>query len=134
MADVIIFARINGIRYTDTAAIVTASERRAGYKKQDGTIVNEELLTWRIVYKPYFKSYIAKHFSENMLVKITGTLLPYTRDRDGNITHGYTILGDTLNLAAHQTAYLREERKRIKESQSHSLGTPNLAEYNAPDF
>jgi len=125
---------IEGIRYSDTCVIVTASERKSGYKKQDGTIVKEELLSFRFIFKPYFKKYIAEHFSANMLVKIKGTMLPYAKDHEGNTIDGFTLLGQTIDIAAYQTANLRRERRMIKESQEHMEGMPDLDNYNQPDF
>lgn len=134
MADIQILGVIEGIRYTDTCVIVTASERKSGYKKQDGTIVKEELLSFRVIFKPYFKKYIAEHFSANMLVKIKGTMLPYAKDHEGNTIDGFTLLGQTIDIAAYQTANLRRERRMIKESQEHMEGMPDLDNYNQPDF
>lgn len=134
MADVLLLGRIIGVRYTENGAVVTVCETKRGYKKSDGTIVNDELLTWKVVYKAYFKSYIAKHFGENMLVKIKGILLPYEKDGEGNTIKGFTIIGETINKAAYQNANLRVEKAMMKESQEHSLGTPDLAAYEEPDF
>lgn len=132
--DILFVGQINGIRYTDTSVIVTASEKKSGYKKKDGTIVNDEIHTYKFVFKPYFKTYIANHFSERMLVKIKGFLLPYEKDINGNNVNGFTIIGQTIDMASYQSSRAMDEIKIIKESQSHDNETPNLREYQEADF
>lgn len=132
--DVNFLGHIEGVRYTDTSVIVTASERRSGYKKADGTIVPDELLTFKFIYKPYFKKYISEHFSTGMLVKIKGNMLPYAKDRQGNIIEGYSIIGETINRATYQTNSLRAEKRLVKESLDSTNDTPDLAAFNEPDF
>lgn len=132
--DILFIGHIEGIRYTETAVIVTASERRKGYKKKDGTIVDDELLTYHFIYKPYFKKYISEHFSAGMLVKIKGTMLPYAKDHQGNIIEGYSIIGETINIAAYPSNNIRVEKRMIKQSQAASSEQPDLDAYNEPDF
>lgn len=132
--DINFLGHIEGIRYTETAVVVTASERRQGYKKKDGTIVDDELLTFRFLFKPYFRKYISEHFSSGMLVKIKGVMLPYAKDHEGSIVEGYSILGQTIDRAAYQTSTIRAEKRMIKESQSMSTQAPDLDAYNQPDF
>lgn len=134
MADVILCGHIVGIRYSDTSACVSITERRQGYKKKDGTIVNDELITYTVYFKAYFRKFISEHFSSGSLVKVYGVLLPYMKDKEGNTIEGYTIIGKTIDLAPYPSSTLRMEKKRIKESQLHSTGTPNLEEYNQSDF
>lgn len=135
MADIIIVGHIEGIRYSETCVYVTVSENRLGYKRSDGVIVDDDILTWRVVYKPYFKKYIASHFDKGMLVKIKGMVLPYTRNQDGSNVEGYTIIGQTIDLSAYpRSTTIRQERKLVKDSMSHDIGTPNIDAYNEPDF
>ena len=132
--DFILYGIIEGVHHTDNAVIVTATERVQGYKKNDGTRVNDKLLTFRVIFKTYFKKYIAEHFSANMYVRITGTMLPYALDRNGNTIEGFSLLGETINLATFQSSSVRRERRMIKESQERMEGTPDLDTYNQPDF
>lgn len=132
--DILFQGHIIGIRYTDTSVIVTASERKMGYRRKDGVIVDDEILTFRFIFKPYFRKYISEHFSSGMLVKIKGTMLPYAKDHEGNIMDGYSIIGQTIDLAPYPSNNIRMERKRIKESMMASDEQPDLDEYNQPDF
>ena len=134
MADITLYGYIEGIRYKDKSVLVTLSEFRKGYKRGDGVIVDDEVTTYIVVFKEYFKRYIAEHFDAHMLVKIKGMMLPYAKDKDGNYCNGYTILGETINIASMPNRTVRRERKMFKESQEKSSGTPNVKEYEQPDF
>ena len=125
---------IDGIRFTETAVIVTASERRQGYKKSNGEIVADDVLTFRFIFKTYFRKYISEHFNKGMLVKIKGFMLPYAKDSQGNIIEGFTLLGQTIDRAAYQTTNIKREKMMQKESQEHSTGAPDLDSYNMEDF
>ena len=50
---------INTIKYLQDAVIVYLDEFHAGYKKSDGTRVEDKYLSFKTVWKPYFKKYIA---------------------------------------------------------------------------
>jgi hypothetical protein len=132
--DINFLGHIEGIRYVDNAVIVIASERKQGYKKSDGTIVPDDVLTFSFIFKSYFKGYIAKHFSRGMLVKIKGFMLPYAKDKEGNAIEGYTILGQTIDLATYQTTTTRIEKRMIRDSQQHMTEKPDVEGFNQPDF
>lgn len=134
MADVILCGHIVGIRYTETSAIVSLTERKQGYKKKDGTIVDDELLTYLVYFKAYFRNYISSHFNKGALVKIYATLLPYMKDHDGKTIDGFTLIGKTIDLAPYPSNTLRMEHKMIKDSLLHSVGTPNVDSYMQDDF
>lgn len=134
MADFSILGHLEGIRYTDSNVIVTMTERRLGYKKKDGTQVESELITWRIMYRASFRKFIADHFSKGMLVKVKGIILPYAKTHEGEFVDGYTILGQTIDIAAYPSNTMRQEKQRIKDSQLHDVGTPSFKQYNEPDF
>lgn len=132
--DINFLGHIDGIRYTDTAVIVTASERRQGYRKANGVIVPDDVLTFRFIFKPYFRKYLSEHFNKGMLVKIKGVMLPYAKDNQGNVIEGFTLLGQTIDRAAYQTTNIKAEKIMQKESQEHSTGSPDLDSYNQDDF
>lgn len=132
--DINFLGNIDGIRYTDTAVIVTASERRQGYRKKDGTIVDDELLTFRFLFKPYFKKYIAEHFNSGMLVKIKGYMLPYGKDHEGKVIDGFTVIGQTIDRAAYPNNRMRAEKRMLKESYQNETGSPDLNAYQEEDF
>ena len=125
---------IEAIRYTDTAILITVSERRLGYRKKDGSIVDDEILNYKIIFKLGMRAYISKFFDTGMLVSIKGIVLPYAKDHQGNIVEGYSIIGETMSRAAYPSKGIRNEKRAIKESQISSSGTPDLDSYNEPDF
>ena len=135
MADITLYGHIVGIRYKETCVNVTSVERKLGYKKKDGTKVKDELLTFVVTFKPYFKKYISSFFSTNMLVKVKGFLLPYIKTNENEISSdGFTIIGQTIDIAPYPSTNMVQERKLIKESQNEFTEQPNLHDYNQPDF
>ena len=132
--DILFVGYIEGIRYTETAVIVTASERKNGYRKKDGTIVDDEILTFKFIFKTYFKSYIAGHFVKGMLVKIKGIMFPYARDKNGNVIDGFSIIGQTIDIAPYPIKALHREKQIIKESMAKSDELPDIDKFTAPDF
>lgn len=132
--DVNFLGIIDGVKYTNTAVIVTASESRLGYKKKDGSVIPEELLTFRFIFKPYFKKYIAEHFGAGMLVKIKGCLLPYAKDGEGKTIDGFSIIGQTIDRASYPSSKLRMEKRMIKESYGNSAEQPDLEGFETEDF
>lgn len=132
--DINFLGHIDGIRFLESSVIVTASEVKKGYKRADGTIVDDEILTFKFLFKAYFKNYISSHFSNNMLVKIKGTMLPYAKDSNGNTKDGFTLIGQTIDIASYQTLSVKREKKMIIESQKNDTEKPNLEEYIKDDF
>lgn len=135
MADITLYGHIVGIRYKETCVNVTLVERKLGYKKKDGTKVKDELLTFVVTFKPYFKKYISSFFSTNMLVKVKGFLLPYIKTNENEVSSdGFTIIGQTIDIAPYPSTNMVQERKLIKESQNDVVAQPDLNDYNQPDF
>lgn len=130
MADVTLYGHIVGIRYTENNVIVSVSEFQKGYRKKNGELVNDSVYTYVVGFPPYFKTYIADHFGKGMLVKIKGVMLPFGKEG----AEGYTINGQTINLASYPSNSSVKENKMLKESQSHAVGTPNLSEFEKEDF
>lgn len=133
MADFTVTGFINTVKYLPNAALVFIDEFKRGYKKSNGETVDDKYLSWKCLFKPYFKKYINEHFSNGMLVQVKGEILPYAIQNQ-NIVDGYSVLGQTINLASFPRASVKQENKMIKESQMHDTATPNLDEYNKPDF
>ncbi len=134
MADFSLVGFIEGIRYTETAAAVTVCERRLGYTKKDGTRVMDEIISYRVVFKSYFKKYISSNFTTGMLVKIKGIVLPYAKDASGKTIDGITLLGQTIDRDAYPRSSMRQERKMIKESSDSVEEQPDLDGYMEKDF
>ena len=125
---------VEGVRVLPDSCILFLSEYKKGYKKSDGTIVDDKYVSWKIIFKGYFIKYITSHFGKGMLVEVKGEVLPYAKDREGNLVDGYTILGKNIDRAAYQRTSTKVEKKIIKDSQIASDEQPDLDAYNQPDF
>jgi hypothetical protein len=112
---------------------VFIDEFKRGYKKPNGETVEDKYLSWKCVFKPYFKKYINEHFANGMLVQVKGEILPYAI-QNKNIVDGYSVLGQTINLASFPRASVKQENKMIKESLLYGSEIPNIDEYKKPDF
>lgn len=124
---------INTIKYLQESVLVFVDEFHKGYKKPNGEVVEDKYLTWKCIFKPYFKKYVAKHFGNGMLVEVKGEIMPYAIEKE-RLVDGYSVIGQTINLASYPKATLKAETRMIKDSQTSVNETPNLDEYNAPDF
>lgn len=113
--------------------MVFVSEFKKGYKKQDGTRVEDKYMSWKVIYKQGLVNYINNHFSTGMVVEVKGEVLPYAIE-NGETVDGYSVIGQTLNMFSVPRLYQRQEARMQKESQLHSSGEPDLEGYNAPDF
>lgn len=134
MANFSVIGILEGVKYAPDSAIVTVSEYRRGYKKGDGTVVDESVLAWKVVYKAYFKKYISSNFHTGALVAVKGEISPYAL-RNGEMVDGYAIKGQTLDLASYPKN-LRRERKMLRESQlsNPDNSRPDVASYGEDDF
>jgi len=124
---------IANITYKQNFVILSVDEYHNGYKKSDGTSVDDKYVTYKVLFKEYFKKYISTHFSEGMLVKVKGEVLPYAIEH-GKPVDGITLIGETCNLFSYPRSGARQEKKMMKESQIHGNGVPDLDAYNEPDF
>lgn len=132
MADFSLIGHIEGILYRDNFAVVTVSENKKGYKKNDGTLVEDTMLTWHILYKKYFKKFLVEHFRNGMYVAIKGEILPY-KIVDGKMVEGASVIGQTINLAPYPKN-TKKEKKMFAESQINATSMPDLESFEAPDF
>lgn len=133
MASVNIIGFIEKVKYLPDSVLVFISEFKKGYKRKDGTIVDDKYMSWKTIWKPYFKNYINTHFNDGMLVEVKGEILPYAIEHE-KIIEGYSCIGQCLNVFSYPRSSVKQEQKMIKESQLHSTGIPNLDDYNQPDF
>lgn len=124
---------INAIKYLQDSVIVYMDEYHKGYKKSNGEIVDDKYVSFKTIWKPYFKNYISKHFGEGMLVQVKGEILPYALEHS-KMVDGYTVLGQTINLYSYPRQSVKYEKKAIKDSALHSNEAPDLDDYNQPDF
>ena len=124
---------INIVKYLPDSVLVFVDEFKKGYKKSNGQVVDDKYLSWRIIYKPYFKKYISEHFSNGMLVKIKGEVLPYTIEED-KMVNGYSVIGETINIYSYPRYNVKNEIRMIKDSQSENDDEPNIEDFKKPDF
>ena len=134
MADWLILGHIEGIWYNEESVIVTVTEKTPTYKKKDGTRVESELLTWRVMFRNTFRKYLSDHFYQGLLVKIMGSIVPFSMTKERTVVEGYTIYGKSIEMAPYPSSTYRNEKRMLKESQMHDIGTPDAGSYNAPDF
>ena len=124
---------INTIKYLPDACVVHIDDFKKGYKKSNGEIVDDKYLSWKIIFKGYFKKYISEHFSNGMLVEIDAEMYPYAI-QNGKLIEGYSCLGKSIDISSYPRASVKQEAKMIKDSQMHASETPDLEGFNAPDF
>ena len=124
---------INNVKYLPDSVLVFIDEFRKGSRKGDGTVVDDRYITWKVVYKPYFKKYINGHFNNGMLVKVKGEVLPYVVEH-GQVLDGYSVIGETINLFSYPRASAKMEQRMLKDSLDYDGDKPDLDEYNRPDF
>lgn len=133
MASFEVIGLVNTIKYMPDHCLVFIDEFKKGYKKQDGTRVEDRYISWKCIFKPYFKKYVNEHFSNGMLVQVKGEVMPYAIDHD-RLVDGYSVIGQTINMASYPKSMLKQERKMIKESLENSNEKPNLQDHLTPDF
>ena len=124
---------INTIKYLPDHCLVFIDEFKKGYKKKDGSRIDDRYITWKCIFKPYFRGYIVNHFNNGMLVQVKGEVMPYAIDHE-KVIDGYSVIGQTINLASFPKSMIKQEAKMIKDSQMHASETPDLEGFNSPDF
>ena len=133
MANVTIIGFIEKMRFLSDSILVFVSEFKKGYKKKNGDIIEDKYMSWKTIWKPYFKTYINNHFSDGMLVEIKGEILPYAIEHE-KIIDGYSCIGQCINAFSYPRASVKQEQRMVKDSQLHASGTPDLEAFNKPDF
>lgn len=135
MASYQVVGFIENIKYLPNrgGCLVFVSEFKRGYKKQDGSIVDDKYLSWKCIFKQGLVKYINEHFSNGMLVEVKGEIMPYAIEKE-HLVDGYSVIGQTINVASFPRASVKQEQRMIKDSQMHASETPDLEGFNAPDF
>ena len=133
MASFQVIGFIDAIKYQQGFCFVFVSEFKKGFKKRDGIIVDDKYVQWKVIFKQGLVKYINEHFSNGMLVEVKGEILPYAVEHD-KIIEGYSVIGQTINVASYPRASIRQEAKMVKDSLLHSDEQPDLDTYNQPDF
>ena len=134
MADISLLGHIEGIRYVESGVIMRISERRAGYRRKDGSRVKDEVLFFRVMFKSFLRNYIQTYFDVGSLVKVKGTVWPYYKTADGEIHEGITILGQTLDIASYPSRDAVRDKRVLKESSGVDMGEPDLDGFSSDVF
>jgi hypothetical protein len=124
---------ISSIKYQQDFCLVFVDEFKKGFRKKDGTIVADRYMQWKCIFKKGLVKYINDHFSNGMLVEVKGEVFPYAVEHDTTVD-GYSVIGQTINMASFPRASARQEAAMIKDSQLHVNDVPDMEEYNKPDF
>ena len=135
MASITIIGSINKVHFlpNGNGCMLFLTEFKKGYKRNNGERVDDKFIQWKCVCKQGLVNYINNHFSEGMVVEVKGEVFPYAIEHE-QIVEGTTVILQTLNMFSIPKTYMRAEQQMLKDSQLHSSGSPNLEEYNSPDF
>ena len=118
----------------DTRYLYSSLRKDSGFNFKESTyIVEDKYISWKIIYKGYFKKYINTHFNNGMLVEVKGDIRPYAIEKE-KIIDGYSVIGETINIYSYPRASVKQEQRMVKDSQLHASGTPDLEAFNRPDF
>ena len=124
---------LESVKVLPDSCILFLSEYKKGYRKSDGTIVDDKYVSWKIIYKGYFIKYITSHFNKGMLVEVKGEVLPYAIEH-GQTVEGVLVIGQTCNMYSYPRYNVKIEKKMIKDSQLASDEKPDLESYMQSDF
>ena len=97
MAAFSVIGFIDAVKILPDSCILFLSEYKKGYRKTDGTIVDDKYVSWKVIYKGYFIKYITSHFGKGMLVEVKGEVLPYAIEH-GQAVEGVSVIGQTCNM------------------------------------
>ena len=133
MADIQVTGFVSAIKYLPGAVFVFVNEYKKGYRKQNGEIVDDKCISWKIIFKAGMRNYISKFFNNGMLVTVKGEVFPYAIEKE-ELVDGYSFIGQCMNLSSYPRLGARDEKKMVYESQLSSEEKPDLDAYNQPDF
>lgn len=133
MASFSVIGFVETIKLLQDSCILYLSEFKKGFKKGDGTVVDDRYMSWKIIFKGYFKKYLTEHFNKGMLVEVKGEVAPYAVDHEKTID-GYSVIGQTCNLFSYPRYFVKSEMKMIKDGENSDMGQPNLDDFIKPDF
>lgn len=135
MASFQVVGYIDTIKYIPNqgGCFVFVSEYKRGFRRKDGTKVEDKYLSWKCIFKQGLVKYINEHFGNGMLVEVKGEVLPYSVEQQ-KMVDGYSVIGQCINMASYPKATVKKELRMMKESQEMSDEKPNIEAYNEPDF
>ena len=74
MADFTVLGHISTIKYLPESILIYVDEYKKGYRKADGEVVDDKVLSWRCIFSGNAskRNYITKYFSRGSLVQVKG--------------------------------------------------------------
>lgn len=133
MASFYVLGIIENVKYLQDSCLLYVTEFKNGYTTKEGEVVDGKCIQWKVIFKGYFKKYLSEQFNRGMLVEVKGDIVPYSVEH-GEMTDGYSIIGQTCNRAAYPRYAAKLEKKIITESLDASIEKPNLEEFQEEDF
>lgn len=133
MAAFSVIGFVDNIKLIDGACLLFVSEFKKGYTKQNGEVVDDKYISWKIIFGEYFRKYLTQHFGRGMLVEVKGDVLPYVIEH-GEVRDGLSVIGQTCNLFSFPRSNVKQELRMIKESQEPNGAQPNVEEFQRDDF
>lgn len=124
---------VDAVKILPDSCILFLSEYKKGYKRSDGTVVEDKYHSWKVIFKGYFIKYLTTHFGKGMLVEVKGDIVPYAIEH-GQVVEGFSIMGQTCNMYSYPRYAVKQENKMIKESMDNTYEQPDLESFNQPDF
>ncbi len=124
---------ISKIVYKNGFCLVMVDEFKRGFKRKDGTTVDDKYLSWKCIFKQGLVKYISEHFGNGMLVEVKGEVLPYAKEHE-NIVDGYSVIGQCINMASYPRSSVKQEQRIMRETQANATEMPNIEDFNRPDF
>lgn len=135
MADFHVIGHISNIKYLPDCILVYIDENKSGYRKSNGDIVDDRVLSWKCIFSgnDSKRSYIDRFFNRGMLVQVKGELIPYSVE-NGKMCDGYSVFIQTINRFAYPTTSVKREQRLVKDSRCSEGETPDIESFNSPDF
>lgn len=133
MAAFSVIGFVDCIKIIDGACLMFLSEFKKGYTKKNGEHVDDKYISWRIIFKDYFRKYLTENFNKGMLVEVKGEVFPYEVEH-GEVKDGISILGQCCNLFSFPRSSMKQELRLIKRSQEMNDEEPDVDEFYREDF
>lgn len=138
MADVSLFGIVDDVRVDGNVIRMVLLERRAGYKRKDGVVVEDEVVRFEVMFKSFMRNYVLNCFPVGSLVRVKGVFLPYKRcvvDGADVVRGGYTIFGQTLDAACVPYKDMKRDVGLLRSGRGSKMdAVDGLEDFRSDDF
>lgn len=146
MADISLIGHVVGIRNKSKWVVLKIAERRGGYKRSSDVSVVSDFVEYRILFKPYMRSFIQSYIPVDSLVKVKGVIVPYVSGGDdstevgvvdGNgkeVRQSFSIFGQTIELFPYPSRSALRDRESLKICRNVDMGNPDVEDFSTEDF